>query len=354
MAESDLKREEALCWEILPKVSRSFALCIKILPKPLNGQMMLSYLIYRIIDTIEDSSAPLRKKKALFESFLALLRARKSDRARAERLSGVLCSGLNCTYEKILLENLPDVVHFYHSQPAEVRRAVYKRGKTMAKGMYEFQKKKIMTFADQNRYSHYVAGVIGYLFNDLLHYNKIITKRLKARLHRYARQFGLALQKVNILRDIAHDIKANRHYWPKALLEKHGLSYENLCSEENRKAAMKILRAQIKNAHNYLVSAMKYVIMLPEKALQVRMFCLIPLFMAIESYVKCAENCDLFDLATTVKITREQVQEIVAKSGLWGTSNERLLDWFSKSMARACPEFVGDEISRAFPAYSGL
>jgi len=321
------------CWEILPKVSRSFALCIRVLPKPLNEQMMLSYLIYRIIDTIEDSGAPLGTKRALFDEFLSVLRPAKMDAARVHSCKRGLCGKIDYTYEKELMENADAVVRAYYAQPKEVRAYILKRGRTMARGMYDFQKKKIETFADQNNYSYYVAGVIGYLFTDLLHYNGIITDELRRKLRKYARQFGLALQKVNILRDIAHDIRENRRYWPQKLIAKYNLSYESLCLKENREAAMKVLAKQVENARAYLESAMKYVLLLPKKALRVRMFCLIPLFMAIESYVKCAQ-CDIFDPAQKVKITKEQVQDIVAKSGLWGTSNERLAAWFSKSMAK--------------------
>jgi farnesyl-diphosphate farnesyltransferase len=205
----------------------------------------------------------------------------------------------------------------------------------MAKGMYSFQKKKIETFADQDRYSYYVAGVIGNLFNDLLHFNAIISLRLKRQLSRYARDFGLALQKVNILRDIADDISQNRYYWPRRLLAKYGLDYSSICSKENREKALSVLREQIEDARSYLNAAMKYILLLPKKALRVRMFCLIPLFMAIESYVKCMDNHEIFEAGKKVKITREQVFDIVAKSRLYGTSNERLASWFISSMRGA-------------------
>jgi len=217
----------------------------------------------------------------------------------------------------------------------------------MAKGMYEFQKKRIETLDDQNTYSYYVAGVIGYLFNDLLYINGIISLRLKQKLHRYAKQFGLALQKVNILRDIANDIAAHRHYWPSALIAKYRLSYDNLCMKENREAAMKILKEQIDDARDYLYAAMKYILLLPKRALKVRMFCLIPLFMAIESYAKCIDNYELFESGKVVKIGRDRVQEIVAKSGLWGTSNERLVGWFVQTMLAAGPDFVREDYVRS-------
>jgi len=326
--------DSELCWQILPEVSRSFSLCIKMLPKPLNEQMMLSYLIFRILDTIEDSQAPLETKKELFDSFLSLMRAKRANPAP---FKSSLCSKLNYTYEQSLLENADSVLRLYRSQPPQVRTAIRKRARTMARGMYEFQRRGIETFADQNRYSYYVAGVIGYLFNDLLYYNRIISARLKEKLKKYAMHFGLALQKVNILRDIAHDIAEDRHFWPTLLMKKYGLSYESICSEQNREAALRVLHVQIRNARKYLVSAMNYILLLPKKALRVRIVCLIPLFMAIESYVKCMNNLDVFDRSKTVKINRLQVEEIVAKSSLWGGSNDRLVRWFLKSMS-ANPE----------------
>jgi len=330
------------CWGILPKVSRSFALCIRVLPKPMNEQMMLSYLIYRVIDTIEDSSAQLRTKKKLFSEFLFLLSRKKADLPAAAECSRRLLSKLDYTYEKELLEALPTLTSAYYSQPANVRKCIFQRGRTMANGMYKFQKKRIETFADQDSYSYYVAGVIGHLFNDLLCLNKIIGARLKRQLSRYARQFGLALQKVNILRDIADDIASNRYYWPRKLLQKYGTDYRGLCLQENRDKAMKVLREQIADARKYINAAMKYILMLPKKALRVRMFCLIPLFMAIESYVKCMDNHEVFEAGKKVKISREQVQEIVAKSGMWGTSNERLSSWFMLAMGAVPPGAVAD------------
>ncbi len=334
------------CWQILPNVSRSFALCIRILPDPINEQMMLSYLVYRILDTIEDSRAPLETKKKLFDSFLRLLARKENSPEAAKKCSAELLSKLDYTYERELLADTAAVVNAYFGQPKEARKYILKWGRVMARGMYEFQKRKIETFADQNKYSYYVAGVIGHLFNDLLYFNKVITLKLKRKLQRYAVKFGLALQKVNILRDISHDLQSNRCYWPTALLAKYGLTKENVCSREKREAAMNVLREQIQDARDYLYAAMKYILLLPKKALRVRMFCLIPLFMAAETYAKCIDNNEIFDNGKVVKINRLQVQEIVAKSGLIGSSNEMLAGWFIETMLRAGPDFVRDEYRR--------
>jgi len=329
--------DREICWELLPKVSRSFALCIKILPEPLNDQMMLSYMVFRVIDTIEDSHASLRTKKALFKKVLSLLSKKNADDKFAKAVSQALLTKLDYTYEKELLEQLPALNRHLFSQPIAARKAIVHRGRIMANGMYEFQKKPIETFADQDRYSYYVAGVVGHLFNDLFYINGVISLRLRRQLSRHAKQFGLALQKVNILRDIADDIAANRYYWPKKLLAKYGLKYSNICSAENREKALSVLREQIVDARKYINAAMQYILKLPKEALRVRMFCLIPLFMAIESFVKCMDNSEVFDVGKKVKISRERVGDIVAKSGLWGANNKRLVKWFLSTMGNAAP-----------------
>ncbi len=153
--------DRSTCWEILPRVSRSFALAIKVLPTPLGEQTMLAYLIYRLIDTIEDSHARLRVKRKLFDALLKSFSRKKFDAAEAEEVKAHMLSQIDCSYERELIEKLPSVAALFYAQPAPVRKATLRWGREMASGMYSFQHKRIRTFADQSRYSHYVAGVVG-------------------------------------------------------------------------------------------------------------------------------------------------------------------------------------------------
>ncbi len=50
----------------LDRVSRSFAFCIRQLPDPLRGWVGLSYLLCRILDTIEDSPCPPSRSRAKY------------------------------------------------------------------------------------------------------------------------------------------------------------------------------------------------------------------------------------------------------------------------------------------------
>ncbi len=323
-----------IAWEILPKVSRSFSLAIKLLPQPLGEQTMLAYLIYRLIDTIEDSHAPLKTKRGMFDALLKSFSKKELDAAEVERVRAHMLSQIDCDYERELIEKLPSVAALFYEQPATIRKVTLRWGREMAAGMYKFQRKRIRTFADQNRYSYYVAGVVGYLFNDLLYYNRIINKRLRTQLRGRAKRFGLALQKVNILRDVAHDVPAKRYYWPLGVMARYRLNYDTILQKEKRAAAMAVLREEIHDATKYLKGGIQYVLALPKEQIGVRMFCIIPLFMAIESYIACSNNSDVFETDKTVKISREQVGEIVAKSSLWGKSNELLMKWYLACMCR--------------------
>ena len=61
----------AICYELLPKVSRTFALNIRILPGDLRPAVTVAYLLFRLADTIEDApGASPDERSALFQVFL--------------------------------------------------------------------------------------------------------------------------------------------------------------------------------------------------------------------------------------------------------------------------------------------
>jgi len=341
-----IKADKKICWKMLPKVSRSFSLCITMFPKPIDEEIMVAYLLYRVIDTVEDCSAPMETKEKMFGKVLGVLESGKYNEAAAVECRNGLVGKIDATYEKELLENFERVVRVYFSLPKEIRHSIFRWGEVMAKGMYEYLDKGISTIEDQNKYSYYVAGVVGYLINDVLYHNRIISAELRKKLRIHAKAFGLALQKVNILRDVAKDIQQGRRYWPSTIIERHHLSYETLCLPENRKIAIQILKEQIGDALGYLHSAMYYIISLPKKAVRVRIACAIPLFMAIESFAKCYGNGQVFDAESRVKISRVQVYAILAKSMALSVFNGMLVGWFYESLGKGTPVPDGSPLLR--------
>ena len=328
---NDLKK----CWEMLPKVSRSFSLCIALLPKPINSRMMLSYLIFRTIDTIEDSTIGIKTKKDMFDAFLDTISQDAYDHKKAIDCRKQLLKKLTYSYEFMLLKDLDAMLRVFYSTPKDERLALLRQAKQMAQGMYRFQKRSIDTFKDQDEYAFYVAGVVGYIFNDLFYYNGVINNKKREHLKGYAKRYGLGLQKVNMIRDLCDDIPKRRYFWPKKAIEREGLAYKTICSEKNREKALLILDEMIKNAVDYLNDGLYYVMSLPRKHLRVRVFCLIPLFMALESFIKCINNENVFIKGKKVKISKGKVKEIVRNSYLLGWSNFMLKRWYKKTMRRA-------------------
>ena len=263
-----------LCWKILPAVSRSFVLCIKALPYPTDVHMMVSYLTLRIIDTIEDATAPVETKEAAFNKVVELFKLNQPPVEKVRACKELLLKEIDHTYERVLLENMGAVVDVFHSFGQVEKEAILGCTEEMTLGMMKFQTLTIADFNLQEEYCYYVAGIVGHLDTRLFQVGGHISDGLCEELMESAKHFGIALQKVNILRDIAYDIPERRFFWPHDLLKKHGLEYETLCNEQNRPQAMKVLQEVVENALPYLEAAINYVTRLPRRARKVRIFCL--------------------------------------------------------------------------------
>ncbi len=72
---NDFSRQSTLpphlyCKAVIPKVSRTFAISIRVLRGDFQKSVLCSYLLCRILDTIEDSSFPhFSDQEAVFNSF---------------------------------------------------------------------------------------------------------------------------------------------------------------------------------------------------------------------------------------------------------------------------------------------
>lgn len=78
-------------------------------------------------------------------------------------------------------------------------------------------------FAALDDYCYYVAGAVGLLIAQILGYTDKNTEK-------YAHDLGVALQLVNILRDIKEDQDRHRLYIPKTLFESHQ-DFKEMCAE---------------------------------------------------------------------------------------------------------------------------
>jgi len=271
----------------LDRVSRSFAFCIRQLPEPLRGWVALSYLLCRILDTIEDS--PWASQEARFQTFDLFDRALLSDQGPSlEGWAKDFPSGVNA-HERALLVDAEVILQDLHALPVAVRDLISGLVHSMSLGMQHFAKQngagdlQLKTLNEVNQYCFFVAGLVGELLAKLL--AKVeprfqVNEGSVVRAH----HFGLFLQKVNLLKDQVVDENSGRHLIPsRELVEKS--------AEQNANRAFEFL------------------LQLPPEQIEFRRFCAWSLFLGLEA-VSASRPSKVAQ--SVIKVSREKATEIVA------------------------------------------
>lgn len=310
----------AACWRILPLVSRSFAAVIRWLPRGLDDAVMVSYLLCRIADTLEDSVRDVKEKRRQLALFADTLDAGKPEIPLDAFPATYLC----------LMTKTDEVLASYRALPDSARAIIRARVREMCEGMSKWSDRKIVTLADQNEYCYYVAGLVGLMLTDLFHAYGHVSDAVKAQLTPLAVDFGLALQKVNILRDVREDLGEDRCYWPSELMSKHGLTEKTILKPENITAALAVMDDMVDEHWSYLETALRYLTLLPMSQLRLRIFCAIPLFMAVATVRRCEGNPAVFLGPRPVKIPRRQARAIIVRSLSLGSCNNYLQSWYRR------------------------
>jgi farnesyl-diphosphate farnesyltransferase len=308
------------CWDILPKVSRSFALVIRWLPNRLDDAVCVAYLLCRIADTLEDSLRSLPEKRRWLARFADTLDEGTPDIPETGYREDYRC----------LMTKVPEVLACYRSLPDDARAVLRARVREMCEGMAEWADREIVTFEDQNAYCYYVAGLVGLLLTDLFHAYGQVSDAEREKLLPLAVDFGLALQKVNILRDLREDLIEDRCYWPREVLRRHGLDAETVLQPDRVTDALSAMSDMVEDHWPYLEAALKYLTLLPVRALRLRVFCAIPLFMAVATIRRCEGNPDVFLAPKPVKIPRRWAKSILLRSLSLGTCNGYLESWYRR------------------------
>ena len=275
----------------LDKVSRSFAFCIPRLESPLREQVALGYLVCRILDTVEDASwSDFAKQREAFESFDRFI----SEPARADEI-GEWAKGFPQDIpdsEKSLLADSALIFADFHAQPKAAREAMLGPVLSMSAGMRHYMGRKhqvgalkLKTVADVNRYCFFVAGVVGEMLTRLL---QAQAEKAKIALHppswREAYDFGLFLQKVNLLKDQLGDEALGRFLVP---------------SRE------RVRESLLDNANG----AFRYLLAIPRQLPGFRLFCAWSLFLGLAS-LPFIERAYLE--AANIKIPRDETAFLLA------------------------------------------
>ncbi len=196
----------------LEAVSRSFALCIPQLDSPFGPQVALSYLLFRVLDTVEDVTFPdARVQQRQFRAFREFL-ARPPAPAEVEAFRASFPDGLT-EGERHLLADTGALFDDYHHLPHAARAILSSAMDRMAQGMAGYARRpaplRLLDLEDVSRYCCFVAGVVGELLTRLWALGGDTPPAMPLAYH-----FGLFLQKVNILKDQAEDEASGRFFVP--------------------------------------------------------------------------------------------------------------------------------------------
>ncbi len=313
------------CEAVLPAVSRTFALGIKVLPGALGQAVLDAYLLCRIADTVEDApNLPPDEKGVLFT---ALLEGFDDPTAVARFQSG--SATLVGEPAHLALVHHADLVFSHFSElPAKTREVVRTWVTEMVVGMDKFVHRypdgiRIQTLDEYKEYCYYVAGTVGYMLTDLWfeHAPSIGRARYNV-LRERCRAFAEALQTVNILKDVAVDAeKENSIYVPEELLRAHGSTQGRILAPDLVASNREALGRLIDLAWHDLEEARNYLLLIPRRAVSIRLFCLLPLLFAYATMRDLVQSTAMLKPGGTVKISRREVKALLMAGPMLVMSN---------------------------------
>ncbi len=308
----------AFCIQSLEEVSRTFTQPIMLLPAAQQKALTVGYLLCRVADTIEDClGLEADDKDELFSLFIRIIKGNDSPDSLFDRMRGVEASPA----ELRLVENLSRVMNVFEEQTHSIKLATVRWVSEMANGMRLYCRRaegreffSLISLTDLQRYCYFVAGTVGHLITDLFD-EAINDPDTTNQLRVNAESFGLGLQMVNIVKDVTDDFERGVSFLPRELCLAEGFEPEEMLFDENRAAAKRVARKVISCAQGHLDAALSYTLTIPKEHQQLRLFCLLPLWMAMETLALAVDSDAMFEPNQKVKISREIVGRVIGDCG---------------------------------------
>jgi phytoene/squalene synthetase len=306
-APRDLAAQAEFYQSHLNRVSRSFAFCIERLEGPLRNWVGLSYLLCRVLDTVED--APWKNSKQQSEHFSKFLRfLHKTPETREVREWREAFPQEIPEGERELLQHADTLFRDYHSLPQKIRQSLATSIQNMGRGMAYFCARKVdgalklRGLREVNQYCFFVAGVVGELLTKLVVTAAPEGWTIPREIFVNAHRFGLFLQKVNLLKDQTIDEGEGRFLIP------------------SRPEVLQSLEHDARGAVQYLLD-------LPVSLRSYRLFCAWSLFLGLRS-LPWIERA--FEERSGIKIPRDKTQELLAMVEAVIDDNESLCALFEQ------------------------
>lgn len=311
-----------LCFRILPRVSRTFALSIAGLREPLKGAVCVAYLQCRILDTIEDAPGLTAGERwKLIAPFLEAIRSgippgvswlKRIEEKLAER---------SMAADMELMRNAADVLRCFNDCEESARLSIARWVTEMGKGMTTWSErmgrepsklKTLPSMAALDRYCYYIAGTVGYMLTDLFFiYSPLVDRALFYRLQSDAEVFGLGLQKVNIIKDLADDYRRGWCFLPMGDLAAQGLTPAALVRRSEADGVYRAALPTLASTTGHLQRAWSYLERFPIEERETRIFLAYSLFFALKTLALVAKRPSRLVDEAKLKISRMEVVKVM-------------------------------------------
>jgi farnesyl-diphosphate farnesyltransferase len=302
-------------------VSRTFTLSIKQLPRIVRDSIALAYLLLRVSDCLEDhESMEVDRKVRLLELWDQILEGHRPAAELVEQLTDLD----SADPEVYVAQKASDLIAFLKTFPQDLQKSIISRVGRTTLGMARWQKQGpyVETEADMDDYMHQVAGRVGYLITDIFAWYSPRIRRRKEELMPLSREYGLALQTVNIIRGMRKDYERGWVFVPRTYLDQVGVTREQLFAPGYEDKAIEVVNMLADKAERHLRHGLEYIAVFPMHQHRIRLACMWPLFFAVKTLALSRNNINV--VLTEVKMTRRDVKTIMRQTTLMGWSNKWL------------------------------
>ena len=313
--------------DMLRNVSRTFAISIEQLPAGLREAVTVAYLLFRVSDCLEDHDALERMQKA---ELLRLWAKVLNGNAPVESLTKAVENLDKNDPEVYVTQHADQLLHELHRLPKPNQETITYHVYQTSLGMARWQEHGpfVETEEEMDDYMFEVAGRVGYLLTDLFGWYSPFIAKQKDKLRPLAREFGLALQTVNIIRGMRKDYERGWVFIPRSFYEPLGLTRDSLFDQENQVAALQVIARLADKAETHLRHGLQYIINIPPTHYRIRLACSWPLFFAIKTLAISRNNIHV--ILNEAKITRSEVMRIIRHTTLMGWSDHWLRNYYSQ------------------------
>ncbi len=314
-------------YKMLRDVSRTFALSIEHLPTIVRDAITTAYLLLRVSDILEDHpDIPADRKARLLRLWVQVL----SGQIPVNELTSRIADLDDSDPEVAVAQNAGQVIEALRQLPKTLQEALVTRINRTSLGMARWQEHGpfVEDEAALDDYMHQVAGRVGYLITDVFAWHSAEIAAQKEKLMPLSREYGLALQTVNVIRGVLSDYRRGWVFIPESFMAQVGLTRDTFLLPENGARALKIINTLANKADRHLRRGLDYIMAMPPDENEIRLACMWPLFFAVKTLAVSRDNINV--IRNEVKMTRQDVENILQQTIAKGNSNEWLQEYYEQ------------------------